>query len=82
MVVRWVVFSLAGLVFAGLVVLPFHVRVGGIEVKCGAPAIAVSVPDAPEQCRPPAELRLGAAAAVVVLLLAALGRRSLRSRPR
>ncbi len=82
MVVRAVVFSVVGLVFAGLVLLPFHVRGGGIEVKCGAPAIAVSVPDVPEQCRRPADLRLGAAAAVLALVVAALGRRSLRSRPR
>ena len=67
-----------GLAVVALLIVPFHVRIGGIKVKCGAPALAVSVPDIPDQCRPPAVLRLAAAGAVLALgmVIAALGHRA------
>lgn len=64
---RWAWVMFVGLALGLLVVVPFRVRVDGVGVKCGAPAIAISVPDVPERCRPPATLRLAAAVAVLAL---------------
>ncbi len=74
---RWAWVIVVGLAVVVLVVVPFHVRIGGIKVKCGAPAIAVSVPEIPEQCLPPAVRRLAAAGAILALnlVIAALARR-------
>ncbi len=78
---EWAWVMLVGVAVVMLVIVPFHVRVGGIKVKYGAPAIALSVPEVPEQCRPPAELRVAAAVAVLSLslVIAALARRHAES---
>lgn len=64
-------------VVAVLVVLPFHMQVARVEVKCGAPVLAASVPDAADRCREPAEQRLVAAVVLsaITLVPVALRRR-------
>ncbi len=81
---NWLLFIVVGLGLAGLVLVPFHVRVSGIVVKCGAPAIAFSSQDVPGRCRTLADLRLAAVLALAALgvVVAALAGRVARSRAR
>lgn len=81
---RWFWTACTGVAVAGLVLVPSHVRIGSIAVKCRAPVLTVLSLDVPGQCLPPADLRLGAATGVVLLAsgvrVTALGRRSRRER--